>query len=136
MIKNKIITLILVAFATISNAQNTFTSKIVDSENNEVLIGATILLKGTTNGVNTNTQGSAILENIPNGKQRIIVSYIGYQEREIIYTFPQAGLVENKIKLNAFKLQFTIGNNKFNRWSEKSISGIESSNVKYSGSSK
>ena len=99
MIKNKIITLILVAFATISNAQNTFTSKIVDSENNEVLIGATILLKGTINGVNTDTQGSAILENIPNGKQRIIVSYIGYQEREIIYTFPQAGLVENKIKL-------------------------------------
>ena len=41
MIKNKIITLILVAFATILNAQNTFTSKIVDSENNEVLIGAT-----------------------------------------------------------------------------------------------
>ncbi|MDG2058577.1 MAG: carboxypeptidase-like regulatory domain-containing protein, partial [Flavobacteriales bacterium] len=95
----KIFTLLLVAFTTISNAQNTFTSKIVDSENNEVLIGTTILLKGTTNGVNTNTQGSAILENIPNGKQTIIVSYIGYQEREIIYTFPQAGLVENKIKL-------------------------------------
>ncbi|MDC0201948.1 TonB-dependent receptor [Flavobacteriales bacterium] len=99
MIKNKIITLILVAFATISNAQNTFTSKIVDSENNEILIGATILLKETRNGVNTNTQGSAILENIPNGKQTIIVSYIGYQEREIIYTFPQAGLVVHEIKL-------------------------------------
>ena len=95
----KIFTLLLVAFTTISNAQNTFTSKIVDSENNEVLIGATILLKGTTNGVNTNTQGSAILENIPNGKQTIIVSYIGYQEREMIYTFPQAGLVVHEIKL-------------------------------------
>ena len=71
MIKNKIITLILVAFATISNAQNTFTSKILDSENNEVLIGATILLKGTTNGVSSNTQGVSVLENIPNGKQRI-----------------------------------------------------------------
>ena len=70
--------------ATITNAQNTFTSKIVDSENNEVLIGATILLKGTTNGVNTNTKGSAILENIPNGKQtNYSISYIGYQEREI-----------------------------------------------------
>ncbi|MBT5859134.1 MAG: TonB-dependent receptor, partial [Flavobacteriales bacterium] len=97
--KNKIIALILVAIATITNAQNTFTAKVLDSQNNEVLIGATILLKGTTNGVNTNIQGSAILENIPNGKQKIIVSYIGYQESEIIYTFPQAGLVENKIKL-------------------------------------
>ncbi|MGY8989769.1 MAG: TonB-dependent receptor, partial [Flavobacteriales bacterium] len=99
MIKNKIITLILLAFVIITNAQNTFTSKVLDSENNEVLIGATILLKGTTNGVNTNTQGSAILENIPNGKQKIIVSYIGYQESEIIYTFPEAGLVDHKIKL-------------------------------------
>ncbi|MBT5354200.1 MAG: TonB-dependent receptor [Flavobacteriales bacterium] len=95
----KIFTLLLVAFTTISNAQNTFTAKVLDSQNNEVLIGATILLKGTKNGVNTNIQGSAILENIPNGKQKIIVSYIGYQESEIIYTFPQAGLVENKIKL-------------------------------------
>lgn len=99
MIKNKIITLILVAFASISNAQNTFTSKVLDSENNEVLIGATILLKGTTNGVSSNTQGVSILENIPNGKQKIIVSYIGYQESDVIYTFPEAGLVAHEIKL-------------------------------------
>ena len=38
MMKNKIITLILVAFATITNAQNTFTAEVLDSENKEVLI--------------------------------------------------------------------------------------------------
>ena len=97
--KNKIITLLLVAIATITNAQNTFTSNILDGGNNEVLIGATVLLKGTTNGVSTNTQGTALLENIPNGKQTIVVSYIGYQDKEVIYNFPQAGLVAHEIRL-------------------------------------
>ena len=53
MMKNKIITLIIVAFATITNAQNYFKAKVLDSESNEALIGATLLLKGTNNGVST-----------------------------------------------------------------------------------
>ena len=34
----KTITLLLLAFATITNAQNTFTTKVLDSENQEALI--------------------------------------------------------------------------------------------------
>ena len=49
----KIITLLLLAFATITDAQNTFTIKVLDSENQEALIGASLILKGTTNGVST-----------------------------------------------------------------------------------
>ena len=71
MMKNKIITLILVAFATITNAQNTFTAKVLDSENAEALIGASLILKGTTNGVSTDVNGLAILKNIPNGEHII-----------------------------------------------------------------
>ena len=52
--KTKIITLLLVAFATITNAQNTLDAVVVSEENKEALIGATLLLKGTTNGVSTN----------------------------------------------------------------------------------
>ena len=101
MMKNKIITLILVALTTITNAQNILDVIVIsDTDNKEVLIGATILLKGTTNGVSTNTQGTALLENIPNGKQTIVVSYIGYQDKEVIYNFPQAGLVAHEIKLS------------------------------------
>jgi len=89
--KNIIITLILVALATITNAQNYFTVKILDSESNETLIGATILLKGTTNGVSTDVNGLATLKNIPNGKQIISISFIGYEDEHLTLTFPIEG---------------------------------------------
>ena len=97
----KTLTLLLVAFTTITNAQNTLDAMVVSDENNEALIGATLLLKGTTNGVSTNIEGAALLNNIPNGKQTIVVSYIGYEEKEVIYNFPQDGLVAHEIKLSA-----------------------------------
>ena len=99
--KTKIITLLLVAFATITNAQNTLDAMVVSDENKEALIGATLLLKGTTNGVSTNIEGAALLNNIPNGKQTIVVSYIGYEDKEEIYDFPQDGGVAHEIKLIA-----------------------------------
>ncbi|MFT5250956.1 MAG: outer membrane receptor for ferrienterochelin and colicins [bacterium] len=99
--KTKIITLLLVAFATITNAQNTLDVIVVSEENQETLIGATLLLKGTTNGVSTNIEGAALLNNIPNGKQTIVVSYIGYEDKEVIYDFPQDGGVAHEIKLSA-----------------------------------
>jgi outer membrane receptor for ferrienterochelin and colicins len=99
--KTKIITLLLVAFATITNAQNTLDAMVVSAENKEALIGATLLLKGTTNGVSTNIEGAALLNNIPNGKQTIVVSYIGYEDKEVIYDFPEDGGVAQEIKLSA-----------------------------------
>jgi len=86
--KNIIITLILVAFATITNAQNYFTAKVLDSESNEALIGATLILEGTTNGVSTDGNGLATLKNIPNGDQTIIITFIGYDDENLTFSFP------------------------------------------------
>ena len=98
--KKKTLTILLVAFATITNAQNTLDVIVVSEENQETLIGATLLLKGTTNGISTNSQGAALLENIPNGKLSIVISYIGYKEREISYDFPQTAGLVHKIQLS------------------------------------
>ena len=84
----KTLTLLLIAFAIITNAQNTFTAEVLDSENKEVLIGASLILKGTTNGVSTDVTGLAILKNIPSGEQTIVVSYIGYEDEHLRFTFP------------------------------------------------
>ncbi len=97
--RKQIFTLLLIASVAIAHAQNTLDATVIDAENNEALIGATLLLKGTTNGVSTNVQGSAALKNIPNGIQTIVVTYIGYQDKEITYDFPKAGLLAQEIKL-------------------------------------
>ncbi|MGV3640628.1 MAG: SusC/RagA family TonB-linked outer membrane protein [Adhaeribacter sp.] len=55
--------------------------KITD-ENGQPLPGVTILLKGTSNGVTTNTEGDYSL-NLPNGNGTLVVSFIGYTPQEI-----------------------------------------------------
>jgi len=100
MMKNTIIILILVAIATITNAQNTFTAKVMDSENEEALIGASLTLKGTINGVSTDVNGLAILKNIPNGEQIISISFIGYEEEYLRLKFPIESAKVHSILLN------------------------------------
>lgn len=54
----------------------------VTDENGQPLPGVTILLKGTSNGVTTNTEGDYAL-NLPNGNGTLVVSFIGYTPQEI-----------------------------------------------------
>ena len=69
-------------------AQNTFTAIVRDSETKEPLIGATVLVRGTTNGSTTDQSGFAQLNNIPNGRTVILIRSVGYEEIANGYIFP------------------------------------------------
>jgi len=69
-------------------AQNTLKAVIKSTENNEPLVGATAIVKGTNNGVTADTSGLIEIKNIPNGKQVIEFSYIGYETRTDTIVFP------------------------------------------------
>lgn len=56
--------------------------KINVSDANGPLIGANVVVKGTTNGNITDLDGNAIIENVPKDGI-VIVSYIGYMTKEI-----------------------------------------------------
>lgn len=56
---------------------------VVDSTNNETVVGATLLVKGTRLGAITNKSGFFVIKNIPPGRQTITVSSIGYERMEI-----------------------------------------------------
>ena len=88
----KLFTIILILICSIINAQNIFRATVVDAKTEESLIGATLILKGTNNGSTADTNGIAILNNIPNGKQTISVSYIGYEQQAYTLEFPTTGL--------------------------------------------
>lgn len=65
----------LFSLATI--AQGTIKGVVVDTETNEALIGASVVLEGTTTGTVTNIDGAFTLS-VPAGDQKILISYIGY----------------------------------------------------------
>ena len=59
-------------------------SGVVTDEDGEPLVGATVLIKGTTEGTTTDIDGSFSLDVSGEEDVVLIVSYVGYDEREIL----------------------------------------------------
>ena len=59
----------------------TVKGQVVD-ENGEPIIGASVLLKGGSNGVITNIDGNFVLNGVSKGV--LVISYIGYKTQEVI----------------------------------------------------
>ena len=64
-------------------AQQTDVRGRVTDENKQPLVGVTVLLEGTNNGVTTNEAGFYNLHHVPVGKQTIVFSYVGFQSLKI-----------------------------------------------------
>ena len=69
-------------------AQNTFTALIKDEDTKEDLPFANVILEDTQIGGSADTTGKVSIENIPDGKQTLEFSYVGYRKKEKNYTFP------------------------------------------------
>ncbi len=70
--------------------QNNFTARIIDGETNAALQGANAVLKGTSQGATAGEDGMVEINNIPNGNQTIVFSFIGFESIEKTYEFPLA----------------------------------------------
>jgi TonB-linked SusC/RagA family outer membrane protein len=83
-----IITLLLFSFPVVSYAQTaTLTGKVTDSENMPV-IGANVIIEGTTTGTVTNIDGYYVL-NVPAGDIKLRISFLGYLEETINTTISE-----------------------------------------------
>jgi len=81
-----IILMLLVSALTFS--QNIFKATLKDEESKEPLIFANVVVEDTNIGASTDSAGFVILKNIPDGKQTIVFSYVGYRKREKSFVFP------------------------------------------------
>ena len=60
-------------------AQNVIKGKVVDAETNDPLIGASVMVEGTTQGVITDVDGAFTL-NVKSAKKTLFFKYIGYKD--------------------------------------------------------
>lgn len=86
--KTIILPLMAIIYTSLAFGQNTFKAIIKDSESKETLTGATAFVQGTTKGASANINGLLEIKNIPDGKQVIVFSYIGYVQRTDTFNFP------------------------------------------------
>ena len=80
-------------------AQNQFKAIVDDQQSNDPLIGATLLIKGTLKGTTSDLNGNAILIDIPDGEQTLLVSFVGYDPHELLLSFPMNQTEPEKIAL-------------------------------------
>ncbi|HNA95273.1 MAG TPA: carboxypeptidase-like regulatory domain-containing protein, partial [Saprospiraceae bacterium] len=85
---NRTLFCLLVVLLTINGifAQNTLKGKIKGAADNEPLIGATVLIKGTSEGANTDFDGIFELKTSRQVPFTIVVSYLGYDNVEVEVT--------------------------------------------------
>ena len=86
--KYQIFFLLIFVSASSTVAQNSVKFQ-VREETGEALIGVNIIVKGTQEGTVTDTNGIAVLGNLPDGEVEIGISYVGFEEKEINLHFPQ-----------------------------------------------
>ena len=74
--------LFLALSAGVVSAQTSKVTGKVVGEDGEPVIGASIIVKGTTNGNITDMDGKFTLENVP-ANATLVISYIGYKKQEV-----------------------------------------------------
>lgn len=92
-----ILPIVPILFTTNIFAQSSFKIIIKDSTKNETLTGVSAIIKGTKIAASSDTNGQIILRNIPNGKQIIIFSYVGFETLKQQFNFPVADSLQNII---------------------------------------
>ena len=81
---NNLITLLFILFSAASvNAQNVLKGKIIDAGNGDPLIGANIIVKGTTDGNITDYDGFFEVKTSQDFPLTLVASYLGYVEKEV-----------------------------------------------------
>ena len=81
--RNLLLTMmVMVIFTAATFAQGVVRGVVQDVNTDETLIGATVVIEGTTIGVTTNLDGSFLLI-VPAGEHKLAVSFIGYETQKI-----------------------------------------------------
>lgn len=80
--------IVLILSPLFSNAQNIFRAAIKDSATNKNLVSVSASIDQLNLGSASDTSGMVILRTIPNGNYKINFSAIGYESREVEFSFP------------------------------------------------
>ncbi len=92
--RNLVVTALFLLLSTFVLAQNgTLSGKVLDVKTNEAIIGANVIIEGTTVGAATDIDGKFQINNIKPGTYNIIVSFITYKTQKISAVVVESGKV-------------------------------------------
>lgn len=63
--------------------QRTVSGHVISGEDNQPIIGATVLVKGTNQGTSTDLDGNFVLKDVPSSANTLVVSYVGMVTEDV-----------------------------------------------------
>ena len=83
--KGKIILLLTVWFIGVGNAmaQRIVKGTVYSAEDNEPIVGASVVISGTKTGTATDIDGRFTLRNVPNSAKTLLISYVGMKSQTV-----------------------------------------------------
>lgn len=99
--KKLILSLAVLFMTTVIYGQSSVSGTLVDNADNEPLIGASVLVQGTSTGALSDVDGNFKIMNLENGSYTLVVSYVGYTDQNINVTIDGADVNVGTIGMNA-----------------------------------
>ena len=75
----KVATIVFLVVSTIFAQDGTITGRVLDATNGSPLMGANVVLEGSSQGAATDTEGRYTISQVVAGEHTLMVTYIGYQ---------------------------------------------------------
>ncbi len=91
----------------IAQNKTTITGVVVYGDENEPVIGASVLVKGTTLGTMTDVNGKFSIKNVPASSHTLRVSYVGMETQEVTFK-PGGGIIKVVMNPNSIMLDETM----------------------------
>ncbi|MDE6785571.1 MAG: carboxypeptidase-like regulatory domain-containing protein, partial [Muribaculaceae bacterium] len=74
---------VLTAFVMSALGQRTASGYVYSVSDDQPVIGATVLVKGTSIGTSTDLDGNFVLNNVPANAHKLVISYVGMHSQEV-----------------------------------------------------
>ncbi len=98
--------LITFSFSLAQTGTGRISGKVIDKQTGEALIGANVIVEGTTLGAATDANGEFLISQIPSGTYSVKASYIGFQPSKVTNVRVKSGLTVN-LKFNLASTEFS-----------------------------
>jgi TonB-dependent receptor len=78
---------------------------IFDKESKEPLVGANVIVKGTSLGAASDLDGNYVIQNVPVGRRTFLISYIGYSTDTVVVNISASKEIVKNFYLSANSIQ-------------------------------
>jgi iron complex outermembrane receptor protein len=125
------ITMLLVLLGHFSFAQNTLSGTIINSDDLKPLEQVAVYFPQLEKGTVTNSNGRYEINNLPTGKFKIVVSYIGFQTiSQTVELVDTSNLLSLEITPSAIEMEEVIVSTPFHKLQRENVMKVERTSIK------